>query len=71
LENVLQLRLQYYDSGRKEWRREWDSLSVDFNKMLPRAVEITLVIPDPVDEEETRTFMTTALLEMAPGPNDF
>ncbi len=71
LEDVQELKFQYYDQGRKEWRPEWDSSSLDFNKRLPRAVEITLVIEDPVIPDETRTFSTTALLEMAPGPNDF
>ncbi len=71
LENVKEFKLQYYDEGRKEWRREWDSASVDFNKRIPKAVEIAIVIEDPLVPEETKTFTTTALLEMSPGPNDF
>ena len=71
LENIQEFKLQYYDEGRKEWRREWDSNSLDSNKRLPKAVEITIVIPDPIDPDETRSFTTTALLAMAPGPNDF
>lgn len=71
LENVKELTLQYYDADKEDWRSEWDSTSLDYKKKLPRAVEITLVIPDPVNPEETRTFTTTTLLELAPGPNDF
>jgi len=71
LENVKGLKFQYYDRDREEWRREWDSSSLDFNRKLPRAVVITLVVPDPIEPDLDRTFTTTALLEMAPGPNDF
>ncbi len=73
LEDVQKLELQFYDGKRGEWKREWDSSRVEFNKQLPKAVEVTLEIPDPIESEEPepRTFTTTALIEMAPGPNDF
>lgn len=72
LEDVLALKLQFYNENKQEWKREWDSSSVDFNKSLPKAVEIIIEINDPVDPEgEKKSFITTALLEMAPGPNDF
>lgn len=72
LEDVSKLEFQFYDEKKAEWRREWDSSRIDFNKQLPKAVEITITIPDPIEEEEEPlSFTITALLEMAPGPNDF
>ncbi len=71
LEGIKDIKYQFYDMNRKEWRPAWDSASLDYGKKLPRAVEITITIDDPVVEDETRSFVTTALVEMAPGPNDF
>lgn len=71
LENVKEFDLQFYDKDQDQWGSSWDSTSAETNNKMPRAVEIRLVIPDPVEPDESRTFATTALLEMAPGPNDF
>ena len=71
LENVREFDLQFYDKDKDQWKSSWDSKAVETNNKMPRAVEIRLVIPDPVEPEESKTFAATALLEMAPGPNDF
>lgn len=73
LQDVQKLEFQFFDEKRGEWQREWDSSRIESNRQLPKAVEITLTIPDPVEPEEAepRSFTTTALVEMAPGPNDF
>jgi general secretion pathway protein J len=71
LEGVKELQLQYYDSQKDDWKRNWDSSEIEFRKQLPRAVQVTLVIPDPVNDELTLSFTTTASLAMSPGPNDF
>ncbi len=71
LEGVKELNFRYYDPVKNEYKDEWDTTKIDYGNRLPRAVEITLVIQDPVDEDNTIRFQTIALLEMAPGPNDF
>ncbi len=71
LTGVKQLNFRYYDVTKAEYRDDWDTTKVDYLNRLPRAVEITLVLQDPIDEEATVRFSTVALLEMAPGPNDF
>lgn len=47
--NVKSFNLRYLDGRVNVWRDEWDSRSADAPNMLPRAVEITLVmlVPDP------------------------
>jgi type II secretion system protein J len=71
LEGVKELNFRYYDPRKGEYGDDWDSTKLDFVNRLPRAVEITLAVRDPNDEEETVRFSTVALLEMSPGPNDF
>src|SRR5262245_57571903 len=71
LDGVKEFNLRYYDPVKTEYKDEWDTTKVDFANRLPRAVEITLVLQDPGDEENTLRFQTVALLEMSPGPNDF
>jgi type II secretion system protein J len=71
LEGVKEFNLRYYDAVKTEYKDEWDTTKVDFANRLPRAVEVTLVLQDPGDEENTLRFSTVALLEMSPGPNDF
>ncbi|HSA58687.1 MAG TPA: type II secretion system protein GspJ [bacterium] len=68
---VKELNFRYYDAAKTEYKDEWDTTKLDFANRLPRAVEITLVLQDPVDEDNSLRFMTVALLEMSPGPNDF
>lgn len=71
MEGIRELNFRYYDPRKEEFVDEWDSTKADWSNRLPRAVEITLVLQDPIDEEATLRFSTIALLEMAPGPNDF
>ncbi len=71
LEGVKELNFRYFDPIKNEYTDDWDSTKIDqFNKM-PRAVEIVLVLKDPLDEEQSVRFMSVALVEMSPGPNDF
>lgn len=71
LEGVKELNFRYFDPVKGEYQEEWDTTKLDFANRLPRAVEITLVMQDPADEDNTLRFKTVALLEMSPGPNDF
>ncbi len=71
LEGVKELNFRYFDPVRAEYGDEWDTTKLDFASKLPRAVEITLVVADPLDEENSLRFLTVAMIEMAQGPNDF
>lgn len=74
LEDVRGLNFRFYDSKKKEWLDSWNSESVDQFQQMPRAVEMTLLMSPPGDEEgreKPLRFTSIALIEMAPGPNDF
>jgi type II secretion system protein J len=62
--------LQYLDSQDAEWRKEWDTAGTETPNRLPRAVRVTLTLlaPDPDDEDRTveRSFVTTVLCAFAP-----
>lgn len=67
--NVESFNLRYLDGRVNTWRDEWDSRSADAPNMLPRAIEITLVmlVPDPRREGRflERPIKTTVNLEFA------
>jgi general secretion pathway protein J len=71
MDGVKELNFRFYDPAKTEYQDEWDTTKVDWVNRMPRAVEITLVLQDPADEDNTLRFETVALLEMSPGPNDF
>ncbi len=71
IDRVKELNFRYYHLQKGEYVDAWDSTSVDFAFKLPRSVEIILVIQDPVDEEAEIRVLSSVILEMAPGPNDF
>lgn len=71
LENVRELNFRYYDNRKEEFVDSWDTTTSDYVNRLPRAVEIVLVMQDPMEEEATIRFSTVVLIEMAPGPSDF
>ncbi len=67
--HVKSFDLRYLDGRTNEWTDEWDTRSGDTPYMLPRAVQIGLVLlsPDPDDPERSVDvpFMTTVILENA------
>lgn len=65
------LNLEYYDATKKEWTGEWNSESDIQKNRLPRAVRITITLPDPDQEGEDLTFQTVALVEMYKDAIDF
>ena len=74
LEGVLELNFRYYNPQKTDYGDDWDSTKSDFVGRLPKAVEISLKVQDPEDEdreEEPITFVTQVLLELSPGPSDF
>lgn len=62
--------LQYLDHQTAEWKKEWDTTGSETPNRLPRAVRVTLtmIAPDPDDEERTkeRSFVSTIPLAFAP-----
>lgn len=66
LEGVDSIKLEYYDDKSKEWKRSWDTRSVDFGSKLPAAVKVTIETTRP-DEEEKTTFTTVAPIELYRG----
>lgn len=71
LDGVKELNFRYYDLNKGEYGDEWDTTKSDFANKLPRAVEVVLVIQDPIDDEGELKFFTVAFLELFPAPNNF
>jgi prepilin-type N-terminal cleavage/methylation domain len=70
LEGVENIKFEYYDEKSKEFKRAWDTRSVDFGAKLPAAVRVTLELKLP--EEEDRTSFTTWIpVELFRGPVTF
>jgi hypothetical protein len=67
--NVKSFNLRYLDGRVNMWRDEWDSRTPDANNMLPRAIELSLVmlVPDPKRKDRfiDRPYKTTINLEFA------
>jgi general secretion pathway protein J len=63
LENVQSLRFEYLDFKSDEYKKVWDSKSMDSNNRLPQAVKITVETLLP-DDEEKSTFTTLAPIQM-------
>jgi prepilin-type N-terminal cleavage/methylation domain-containing protein len=70
-ENVRDFDLEYYDDRKEEWDKLWNTEIIDYTGRLPRAVRITLSLPDPDDDEKSITFRTIVLLPMSSGLIDF
>lgn len=71
LEGLKRLEFRYYDGEKFEWREDWDSSQFDHKDKIPRAVQITMAMVDPEDDEKELVLSTMALLDLSPGPNDF
>ncbi len=69
LTGIHEMNFRYFDSIKNEFVDEWDSTQIDHFNKLPRAVEVELILQDPVDEEGRLRFKTMVLIEM-PGPSD-
>lgn len=67
LEGVENIKFEYYDDKSKEFKRAWDTRSVDYGSKLPVAVKITLELKLP-DAEERSTFTTWVPVQLFKGP---
>ena len=63
LENVESLSFEYLDAKTGEFKKVWDSKSIDFANKMPQAVKVTLEVMQP-DAEEKTTFTTLAPIRM-------
>ncbi|MBT3182341.1 MAG: prepilin-type N-terminal cleavage/methylation domain-containing protein [Deltaproteobacteria bacterium] len=68
--DVREFNLEYYNGRKNEWVKNWDTEKIDWKARLPDAVKITLVFPDPDDEEgEYEIILTTSImLALSSGP---
>lgn len=66
MENVEKLTFQYLGDKSDEWKKNWDSESIDFANKLPRAVKIEIELTMP-DEEEKTVFSSIALIRLHQG----
>ena len=60
-EKILRFDVQYYDPRKNDWGREWDTNKVDWKDKLPMAVRVTIVYPDP-DDENVEVPLTTVVV---------
>jgi general secretion pathway protein J len=67
--NVKSFQLRYLDHRTNEWRDEWDTRGADTPNVLPRAVEIAMVVlrPDPREPGRyvEKAVKSTIVLEFA------
>ncbi len=63
LENVESLSFEYLDPKSGEFKKTWDSKSIDFNNQLPQAVKITIEA-FLAEEEQKTVFATIAPIRM-------
>jgi general secretion pathway protein J len=61
-DHITALRLQYWDSKRKDWVREWTTRSVDHSEELPQRVRIELEMA--LADGRTEKFVTEARIEL-------
>lgn len=60
-EKIMKFDLEYYDTRKNDWSREWDTAKVDWKDRLPMAIRITIVFPDPDDETLEIPFTTSVI----------
>lgn len=69
VDNVKELKIEYYDSGKTEWVKAWDTSQISSLGKLPMAVKITMTVVElkNLDSEEVvkeYTMTTTARLDL-------
>lgn len=65
IENVKEFAIEYYDSSKTEWVKEWDSTELSVLNRLPQAVKVELKVvgrsEDEEEEEGKEYFFTTVI----------
>ncbi len=69
LENIESFKLEYLDEKSGEFKKVWDTKSIDFANKMPQAVRIQIELLLPEEEQKT-TFTTLAPIKLQ-GPIAF
>ena len=66
IENVKEFALEYYDSSKTEWVKEWDSTGLSVLNRLPQAVKVELKVIDrrEGEEEEGREYFFSTMIPL-------
>lgn len=70
IDGIKEFHLEYYDSTKKEWGKNWDSTQLDFSNRLPMAVKIEIEIQDPSGDVPLH-FSTIADIKIFAQPISF
>lgn len=66
LEGVRNLKIEYYDEKGKEWKKEWDTKSVESGLKLPALIRVQVEIQLP-DEEEMTSYQVMIPVQLSKG----
>lgn len=69
MENIKEFKLQYYDSQKEEWVKEWDSTQISNLNRLPMVAQIDITVVETEDSESDVVlreypFSTKALVDL-------
>lgn len=67
LENIKDLKFEYYDSNRKEWVSDWDSGGLTSAKRLPQAIKVSfsaIEYENPESEEILREYPFSTIIKI-------
>ena len=72
-QNVKSFNIEYYDAQKTEWRKDWNTESMDWQNKLPEAVKITITFKDPNSQDDnTEVVLSTAVgIALFKGPIEF
>lgn len=68
VENIREFNLEYYDTRKEDWVKEWDSDKIDWRDRLPYAVRINIVFEDPEFEDAEIAMSTAVIIELYENP---
>ncbi len=70
-EKIKKFDVEFYDSRKNDWGKEWDTEKLDWKDRLPMAVRITIVFADPDDDTREIPLMTSVMPAMWNSTIDF
>ncbi len=70
IEGIEGIRFEYFDEKSNEFKKAWNTKSVDFGNKLPQAIKVSIDVILPNEEEKT-TFTTLATIRMNQAPMAF
>jgi len=63
LSNVKEVKFEFYDSNKEEWKKEWDTGSVSYAGRLPKTVKVTLTLENVLNPDEDNERKEEAVYE--------